>query len=112
MIYTRRPSDANQRGRERKITMLTKIFRIGPILVTLLMIAWTIAVYPYTDLNQKWAWYTVWGMFAGALLWHAALIFTQQHTSRWQYAFYAFLHIPVSLFITFWCVVVITKDGP
>ena len=93
--------------------MLATIYRIGPIQVVPLMIAWTATVSSFTDSRDDWASYPVLGMLAAVALWHFALIATQKTwANRGAYFGYALLHIPVFVLVAFYCLLLITKDGP
>jgi YD repeat-containing protein len=83
--------------------------RLGPALLTLLLIVWTFLVSPYSQYGDKWAIYPPMALLLLAVLWHIyQVIFFEP---RWKYVIYATIHLPVMAIILIYCMMIISKDS-
>jgi hypothetical protein len=83
--------------------VLTRIFRIGPVLLLPLIILWgqvcyQTGTYKAHQQHDWWRSYPIYAAFAGAAIWHRALVVTEEKW-RLHYIIYAIAHLPI-LFLT------------
>ena len=85
--------------------VVTRFYRAGPILITLLIILATFAYAPWlTTQDDPYIaalMFLSWGI---AIIWHVALIVTVTERPKRETAFYAFIHLPAMVLITLTCV--------
>jgi hypothetical protein len=87
---------------------MRRLFVLFPILLTLLLIAWTLLVYKHTRYGD-WPIYPALAIFPIALLWHIALIAIQKPRST--FILYAVVHLALLAVVWVACLMLISKDS-
>lgn len=85
------------------------LFRALPVLVTALLIAWTAAVYPFSEYGDTWAIAPALIAAPTVLLLRATLVVRGPH--RWREMVYAALHIAAFAVIWIGALMLISKDS-
>ena len=88
---------------------MNRLVKSVPVILTCLLIAWTLAVYRYSQYDDAWAIDPALLVFPVALLWHIALIVVEK--PRYLFVWYAIIHLPILLIIWFGCLMAISKDS-
>jgi hypothetical protein len=94
---------------EAKLPDGDRVKRLGPAVLTLLLILWTSVVSPYSHYGDKWAIYPPIALLLLAVVWHALLVMFLQ--PRWKYVIYAVMHLPVMVLVLAYCMMLISKDS-
>jgi hypothetical protein len=81
--------------------MLTKVFRIGPVLLLPPMISWAAVCFNIgsSEAYDWWRSYPIFGAVVIAALWHLFLIGMERN--RFDYMAYALVHLPVFIYVAF-----------
>lgn len=83
--------------------------RFIPIGLNLLLIIWTIIVFPYSKYGDNWAIYPAILIFLIIIGIHLFLIFTEK--SKLNFIIYSVIHIGISSIILMYCLMKISKDS-
>ena len=83
----------------------------APIIMSLIIIVWTVIVSPYTAYGDDWAMIPVLIMAVLILIWHIYLLFRPANTSRLLLSLYAVIHVYVLITIVGFSLVIISKDS-
>jgi len=89
-------------------TSKKKIVVASPIAITCLLMAWTAAVYRYSD-SGTWHIYPALAVLPLVLVWHLALIV--RYAPRAPMVVYAVLHLCVLAILWPGCLMLISKDS-
>jgi hypothetical protein len=86
-----------------------RIGSVGPALLTLLLVIWTVAVSPFSQYGDKWAIYPPMALLPLAIVWHVYQIVS--FPQKWKYILFAAVHLPLMLLILIYCMFRISKDS-
>jgi hypothetical protein len=89
--------------------VVCRILSFGPILLTLLLIIWTILVSPYSQYGDNWAIYPPMALLPLAVVWHVYQIVSFK--PKWPYVVFFLVHIPAMFVILLYCMFQISKDS-
>jgi hypothetical protein len=89
---------------------MKKLFILGPLFLTVLLIAWTALVAPHSRYGDNWAIYPALPIFPLAVIWHLMLLIFE--TPKKPYILYAIGHLSILVNIYAVCLVLISKDSP
>jgi hypothetical protein len=89
--------------------ILRKIYLIGPIQITFLMVIWTIAVGAHTDWRDTWASGIMLALFILGVLWNFALVTFASSEDTQAYLVYLIILLPFNAFVGLFCDAVILK---
>jgi hypothetical protein len=81
---------------------------IFPVLLTLLLIIWTLAVFKFSKYGD-WLGYPALLTFPAAFLWHIVLIAVEK--PKWLFVLYAVIHLLLLFGIWLGCLMLITKGS-
>ena len=81
----------------------------APIVYTVLMIGWTVAVSPHTAYGDNWALLPIFGLFLISALWHIGLVVVRR--PRWLFFLYGLVHLSLLFPIAIVCLMKISKDS-
>jgi hypothetical protein len=85
--------------------------RLGaPASVSIALMAWTLAVSPYSAYGDNWAVVPAVLALPAALLWHLVLV-ALSRGRRWAAASATVAHLLLLVPLWVWCLMVISKDG-
>ena len=87
---------------------MRRLFIILPILLMLLLIIWTLAVYKFTQYGS-WEIYPALLIFPLALLWHIFLIIIEK--PKLFFVSYAVIHLLLLFGLWLGCLMLISKDS-
>lgn len=85
------------------------LLRITPIALNVLLIIWTVAVYPYSKYGDRWAIDPAFAIFPIIIVLHIVLLFIE----KWKLnsIIYSITHITISFVIWIYCIMAISKDS-
>ncbi|MGB9430061.1 MAG: hypothetical protein WCC11_09370 [Gammaproteobacteria bacterium] len=87
---------------------MKKLIVTIPVILTALLLAWTGAVYRFSDYGS-WYIYPALVILPVTIAYHLALIILR--TPRRRYVLYAFIHLAFLIPIWFACLMLISKDS-
>jgi hypothetical protein len=80
-----------------------------PVVITLLLLLWTLVVYPYSRYGDRWALWPALISLPVVIAVHVFLIV--RYRPRWGYYLYAAIHAVVFVPHWFGCLMLISKDS-
>jgi hypothetical protein len=80
-----------------------------PLIFTGVLFLWTWIVSPYSEYGDNWAVIPAIVLFFAVIVWHVALIITQQQ--RFFLAAYAVVHVALLFYPWIYCLMRISKDS-
>jgi hypothetical protein len=86
-----------------------RISSVGPLLLTVLLIIWTLGVSPYSQYGDRWAIYPAMALLPLAIVWHIYQILVCPQ--KWKYIVFAIVHVPLMSLILIYCMFKISKDS-
>ncbi len=89
--------------------MVNLTIKLTPIILTILLVLWTVAVSPYSKYGDNWAIYPALVIFPIVFFWHIYLCFSQH--PKLHFLLYGFIHLAVLFVIWIYCLMKISKDA-
>jgi len=87
-----------------------KIFAyLGPVLMTVLMMTWTIIISPYTGFHDRWAIYPVFILLPLVFIYHVVLVI--KGAQRPLLIVYGILHVLIFFYLWLFALTKISKDS-
>ena len=90
---------------------LTLGLRGGGVLLSLLVLLWTIVISPYTSYGDNWAVYPVIVVAFIILIWHIFLVVVPKEISKPKLILYGVIHLALFTYILILSLMLITKDS-
>lgn len=86
-----------------------KVFWFGPVALSLLLIAWTVLISPYSKYGDNWAVYPAIAVLPIAIIWHIILIVSER--PKVKFVSYAIIHLLLLSILWMVCIMKISKDS-
>ena len=84
------------------------LLRATPLLLTVLLLIWTLTTTPFTSFGNRWAVYPALAILPLTLVSHIALIVARR--PRLPFLLYALVHMPIQVYVWQLCLILISKD--
>jgi hypothetical protein len=92
-----------------KITVpLRQLF--APVILTVILVAWTAVVYPFSAYGDNWAIWPAFVIFPFIVIWHCVLVF-KLRGNRKLASVVALIHLCLSFQVWLVCLMLISKDS-
>ena len=88
---------------------MTKLIQYVPVILTVTLILWTIAVSPHSKYGDNWAIYPAVFILPIVIFWHVGLIIA--YRPRIHFFLYGLLHTLILFVIWMICIMRISKDS-
>lgn len=80
----------------------------APVLLTILLVLWTLATAPFTSFGNRWAVYPALIVLSFTIFVHIALIVTRRPRSA--FILYAVVHLCIQVYVWQLCLILLSKD--